>query len=168
MTLEEAMAISEHRLPGEPPEADWRASRPRPEPRREERKLDTMPAAPEIDSALVIRQAILAERSVMSEVIGEAIGEVNNQTLDEVEQLIAQAAGQIKTELREEIGQMREEFFKRLDLVRGQGAELKTELDKIVARRKRARAAKPEGSPLMLPAPLADAPGLNGNGDGRG
>jgi hypothetical protein len=108
----------------------------------------------------------------MSEVIGTAIGEINNQTLDEVERLIAQAAEQIKKDLRAEINQMREVFFKRFDLVRGQGVELRAELEKIIlARKRRAKAAKPNGngSTLMLPAPLADAslaPGANSNGDG--
>jgi hypothetical protein len=173
MTLEEAEFIARNRLPGEPREdgiTAWRASRPRPEPARREKGLDTMPAPEQIDWADIIRRAILAERSVMSEVIGSAIGEYGNQTLDEVETLIAKAADQIKTELREEIGQMREEFFKRLDLVRGQGVELKAELEKIAARKRRARsaAAKPNGEHLLLPPPaLADASLAPGNGDGR-
>jgi hypothetical protein len=147
MTLEEAEWIARNRLPDEP-RADeitaWRASQPRPGPKRETRGLDTMPMPAEIDWADVIRRAILAERSVMSEVIGEAIGEVNNSTLDEVETLIAKTADQ----LREEINQMRVEFFKRLDLVRGQGVELRAEIEKIAAKKRRARstAASPNGS----------------------
>ena len=109
----------------------------------------------------------------MVEAIGGAIGEVRNETLDEIEGMIAAAADQIKNELRAEIEQMRFEFFKRLDLVRGQGVELKAELDKILARKRRAKAAKPNGEglysgdPLLLPPPLADAslaPRTNGNG----
>jgi hypothetical protein len=171
MTLEEAEFIARNYLPDEPRADDltaWRASRPPAEPARRERGLDTMPAAPEqIDWALVIRQVIRAERSIMSEIIGEAIGEVNNSTLDEVETLIAKAADQIKNELREEIGQMREEFFKRLDLVRGQGVELHARLDEI-SKKRRTRAAKPNGSPLMLPAPAdAELSPKGSNGDGR-
>jgi hypothetical protein len=112
----------------------------------------------------------------MTEAIGGAIGEVRNETLDEVEQLIAQAADQIKSELRAEIDQMRVEFFKRLDSVRGQGTELRAELEKI--RKRRAKTAKPNGEysgePLLLPAPLADASlapdalsPKGSNGDGR-
>jgi hypothetical protein len=172
MSLTEAEWIARNYLPDEPRQDEienWRNAQPRQEPKREEGKLDTMQAPEQIDWADVIRRAILAERAIMSEIIGEAIGEIQNQTLDETERLIAQAADQIKNELREEIGQMREEFFKRLDLVRGQGVELRAELEKI-AKRKRARAAKPngsEGSPLMLPAPFADASLAPGNGDGR-
>jgi hypothetical protein len=175
MSLEEAECIARCRLPEEGPDplADWRASMPsREAPKREERKLDTMPTAePEIDWADIIRRSILAEWSIMSEIVGSAIGEINNQLLDQVEQLIAKAADQIKNELRAEVDQMREEFFKRLDLVRGQGVELKAELEKISSKRKRAKAAKANGEgysgdPLLLPAPLADA-SLAGNGDGR-
>ena len=179
MTLEEAEWIARNRLPEEPREdeiAAWRASRPRREPPRRERGLDTMPAPPAIDWADVIRRAILGERAHMTEAIGGAIGEVRNETLDEVEQLIAQAADQIKSELRAEIDQMRVEFFKRLDSVRGQGTELRAELEKI--RKRRAKTAKPNGEysgePLLLPAPLADASlapdalsPKGSNGDGR-
>jgi hypothetical protein len=138
-----------------------------------------MPTAePEIDWADIIRRAILAERSIMSEVIGSAIGEINNETLDEVETLIAKAADQIKCELRAEIDQMRVEFFKRLDLVRGQGVELRTELEKIGGAKRRRARSKPNGEldsgdPLLLPAPLADASLARGvlspkpNGDGH-
>jgi hypothetical protein len=174
VTEEEALFISRNFLPGEPGGdelANWRANRPPREPARHERGLDTMPAPPPIDWADVIKRAIRAERSVMSEIVGSAIGEVRNETLDETEQLIAQAAEQIKSGLRAEIDQMRVECFKRLDLVRGQGVELQAELDKIIAKKRRAKAAKANGEHLLLPAPpLADAslaPGLNGNGDGR-
>jgi hypothetical protein len=180
MTLEEAMHIANNRLPDEPaadPLANWRATKPPAEPARKTRGLDTVPA-PVIDWALVIRQALLGERAHMTEAIGGAIGEVRNDTLDEVEQLIAAAADQIKSELRTEIEQMRFEFFKRLDLVRGQGVELRAELEAAIAKKKRARPmAQPNGSGslLQLPAPLADAslapdalsPGPNGNGSAQ-
>jgi hypothetical protein len=65
MTLEEAEWIARNRLPDEPcgdELTSWRASRPRQEPRRQTRSLDTAPAEPPIDWALVIRGAILGER----------------------------------------------------------------------------------------------------------
>src|SRR5213080_3678831 len=122
VTLEEAMAISERRLPGEPedPLADWRASRPPPEPKRETRNLDTAPA-PQIDWSGVIRQALKAERSIMFEIIGSAIGD---ETLGEVEQLIAQAINEVRTELRREMEQLR----CRIDT---QGSELRGQLEQI-------------------------------------
>jgi hypothetical protein len=162
VTEEEALWISEHRLPGVPPEDEitaWRACRPPPEPARRGRGLDTAPAAG-IDWALVIRQAILGERAHMVEAVGQAIGEHGNGLLTEVEGMIAQAAEQVRAELRAEIDQMRAEFFNRLDLVRGQGVELRAQLEAAIAKKKRARpTAQPNGGSLLqLPAPaLADA-----------
>jgi hypothetical protein len=94
MTLEEAMHIATHRLPGEPREdevAAWRASRPPREPAKRERLLDTTPPAPQIDWAAVINGAIRGERAHMVEAVGEAIGEYGNGLLGEVEQTIAAA-----------------------------------------------------------------------------
>jgi hypothetical protein len=58
VTLEEAMRIASHRLPGEPEDAftNCRAARP-PEPQRAPQKLDTM----QIDWASVIRMALKGE-----------------------------------------------------------------------------------------------------------
>jgi hypothetical protein len=170
--LDEAEYIARNYLPVEPrPDeiSSWRASQPRPEPKREERKLDTMPAAPEqIDWADVIRQAILAERSLMSEIIGGAIAEYGDELGDsivaDVERMIAATAA----ELREEFSRQIAELSSRIDSTQTHGAELKAQLDAIIAKRKRAKAAKANGEHLLLPAPaLADAslaPGFNGDG----
>src|SRR5262249_14568160 len=113
MTLEEAMAISERRLPGEPPEADWRASRPSPEPKRQARGLDTG-RQPEIDWSYVICQAIRASRAEQSEVIGQALGEYGNQLADdliaEVRQLIEAAVEGLRTELTQKIDELHSDF----------------------------------------------------------
>jgi hypothetical protein len=93
MTLEEAMHVSDHLLPGEPGGdeiANWQAQRPQPEPARQQRSPDTA-SAPEIDWASVIRGALLGERSFLVEAFGQALGEHGNGLLDEVEQMIAQA-----------------------------------------------------------------------------
>jgi hypothetical protein len=163
MTLEEAMAISEHRLPGEPPEADWRASRPAPEPKRKARGLDTA-QRPEIDLAYVIRGAILAERAQMVEIIGESIGEYGNQLLDEIETTIAATASELREEFSRQIDQLRAELSETANesaanvaLIHSQGEKLKAQLEEVIAKRTRTKAAKPL---LQLPAP-------NGNGDGH-
>jgi hypothetical protein len=145
------------------------ASRPRPEPRREERRLDT--AVP-VDWALVIRQALLGERAHMVEAVRQAMGEHGNGLLDEVEAMIAATAHQLREEFAEQLAQLRAELSGRIDSTQTHGAELKAQLDAVIARRKRTKAAKP--SAFLLPAPalaaLADAslaPGANGNGNGR-
>jgi hypothetical protein len=158
MSLEEAEWIARNRLPDEPSEdevASWQAHRPRPEPRRETRSLDTAPAPPQIDWADVIRRAILAERSVMSEIVGSAIGEIRNETLDEVEGMIAAAVNQLRAELRVE-------FSRQLDGLRGQidaqGNELRSRLEEVIAKKRRTKdAAKPNGSLLQLRPPNGDA-----------
>jgi hypothetical protein len=178
MTFEEAMAISERRLPGEPPEPDWRASRPAPEPKRRARGLDTAPQ-PEVDIAYVIRGAILAERSVMVEIVGQALGEYCNGILDQVETMIGAVAAEIREDFGRQIDQLRAELLGWIDemanesaanvaLIHGQGERLKAQLEAVIAKKTRANAAKTNGSADALP--LADAslaPGLNGNGDGR-
>jgi hypothetical protein len=161
MTLEEAMAISERRLPGEPPEPDWRASRPAPEPRRKTPGLDTAPA-PEVDVAYVIRAALKAERSIMSEIVGGAIGEIRADMYDEIERMIAQAIENLRAETRVEAARalhfLRCEIFAQIDCIQKNSGELRTKVDEILAKRRRAR-SKPNGngSALLLPAP-------NGNG----
>jgi hypothetical protein len=179
VTLEEAEYIARNYLPDEPrPDeiASWRASQPRPEPARRERGLDTMPAPPEIDWALVIRQAILGERAFLTEAIGGAIAEYGDGLGDgiiaDVERMIAATAAELREEFSRQIDQLRAELSGRIDSTQTHGAELKAELEKIIARRRRTKTAKPSG--LLLPAPalaaLADAslaPKANGNGDGR-
>jgi hypothetical protein len=172
MTLEEAMAISERRLDTEPREdeiAAWRASQPRPKPKRRTRGLDTAPA-PEVDWATVIRQAILGEREHTAEVVGGAIGEYGNGLLDEIEATIAATAAELREEFARQIDQLRAELSGRIDSTQTHGAELKAQLDEIIARRRRTKAAKANGEHLLLPAPvLADArDALSlGNGDAR-
>jgi hypothetical protein len=177
MTLQEAEWIARNYLPDEPRPDDltaWRASRPRPEPRREERKLDTMPPEPPIDWALVIRQAILGERAFMNEAIGGAIAEYGDQLGDgiiaDVERMIAAMAAELKDEFARQIAELKAELSCRIDSTQTHSAEVKAEVETILAKRKRARAAKPNGEHLLLPPPpLADAslaPG-SGNGDGR-
>jgi hypothetical protein len=170
MTLEEAEYIARNRLPGEPPVdpvASWRANKPPPEPAREPQKLDTMPA-PQIDWALVIRQALLGERAHMVEAVGQAIGEHGNGLLGEIETMIAATAAELREEFARAIDQLRSELSGRIDSTQTHGAELKAQLEVLLAKRRRAKAAKPNGSALLLPAPaLADAtlaPGANGNG----
>jgi hypothetical protein len=154
------MAISERRLPGEPGGDEltaWLASRPRPEPARRERGLDTMPAEPAIDWALVIRGAILGERAHMTEAIGGAIAEYGNGIIDEIETMIAATADQLREEFSRQLEQLRDEFSGRIDelanesagnvaLIHSQGEKLKAQLDEIVARKKRAKGAKTNGS----------------------
>jgi hypothetical protein len=134
---------------------------------------------PQVDWALIIRQTILGERAHMTEAIGQAIAEygdgLGDGLLAEVRVMIEAAVEQLRAEFRAEIDQLRAELSGRIDSTQTHGAELKAELEKIIGRKRRARAAKPNGEHLLLPAPLADAslapdalaPGLNGNGDGR-
>jgi hypothetical protein len=147
MTLEEAMAISEHRLPGEPPEADWRASRPRQEPKRQTRGLDTA-QQPEIDIAYVIRGALKAERSVMVEIVGQALGEYGNQLADEilaeVRQLIEAAVEGLRAEFSRQLDQLREDFtaqaaeaFESIALIHEQGERLRSQLEQVIAKKTR-------------------------------
>lgn len=102
MTLEEAMEISNRLLPeesgGGEELARWQAQRPQPEPPKPPRSLDTAPA-PEVDWAAVIRQTILGERAFLTEAIGGAIAEYGDSIIGEVEQMIAQAANQVRSEL---------------------------------------------------------------------
>jgi hypothetical protein len=165
MTLQEAMEISNRLLPGEPGGdelANWQAMRPRPEPPKRERGLDTAPPMPEIDWALIINAAIRGERAHMVEAVGEAIGEHGNGLLTEVEGMIAQAADQLRAEINKlraefaiQIDQLRNELSVRIDSAHTQGNELRAQLEEIIAKKKRART---KAALLQLPAP-------NGNGD---
>jgi hypothetical protein len=129
-----------------------------------------MPAPEQIDLAAVIRGAILGERAHMTEAIGGAIAEygdgLGDSIIADVEAMIAATAAELRDEFARAIDQLRIELSGRIDSTQTHGAELKAELDKIIARRKRARAAKPD-DPLLLPAPLADASLAPRNGDGR-
>jgi hypothetical protein len=165
MSLEEAERIARNYLPDEPRQDDltaWRRSRPRPEPKRETRGLDTAPAEPPIDWAAVIRGAILGERAHMTEAIGGAIAEYGNELGDsiiaDVERMIAATAAELRDEFSRQINQLRAELSGRIDSTQTHGAELKAQLDEIIARRRRARAAKPNGGSLLqLPAPNGHA-----------
>jgi hypothetical protein len=168
MSLEEAEFIARNYLPDEPrPDeiSSWRASQPRPKPARRERGLDTMPAPPEIDWADVIRGAILGEREFMSQAIGGAIAEygdgLGDSIIADVENMIAATAAELRDEFSRQIAELKAELSGKIDQTQTHGAELKAQLDAIVARRRRAKAAKPNGEHLMLPAPART------NGDGR-
>jgi hypothetical protein len=157
VTLEEAMHISDHLLPGEPGSdelARWQAQRPQPEPPKRERGLDIAPA-PQIDWAAIINGAIRGERAHMVEAIGQAIGQYGDELLTEVEGMIAQAIDQLRTELRAEfanqVDQLRNELSGQINT---QGNELRAQLQEIIAKKKRART---KASPLQLPAPNGNA-----------
>jgi hypothetical protein len=141
-----------------------------------------MPAAPQVDWALVIRQTILGERAHMTEAIGGAIAEYGDELGDsivaDVERMVAATAAELREEFSRQIDQLRaelaeqgNELFASVATVHGQGERLKAQLEAVTAKKTRARAAKPNGSNgehLLLPAPAASlAPGVNGNGDGR-
>jgi hypothetical protein len=164
MSLTEAEYIARGRLADEPAEdwlTSWQATRPRPEPERRARGLDTAPPAEPVDWALVIRQALLGERAHMTEAIGGALAEYGDELGDElladVERMIAAAVAEVKEEFARQIA----ELSARIDSTQTHGAELKAQLDAIVTRRRRAKAAKPNGEHLLLPAP---ATGPNGHG----
>ena len=164
MTLEEAMHIASHRLPEEPREdeiANWRASRPVPEPAKRTRSLDTAPAAPQVDWAAVINGAIRGERAHMVEAVGQAIGTYGNDVIAEVEQMIAAAVEQLRAEFAAQIERVANEFSGQMDLVHTQGAELRAQLEEVIAKKKRTKAAKANGEHLLLPSP-------NGSGDAHG
>jgi hypothetical protein len=153
--MSEAERISRERLPTEPREdwlESWRRTMPKPEPERRARGLDTAPPAQEVDWSSIIRRAILSERSFMVEAVGGALGEVRNEVLDEVEQLIAQAVEQIKSDLRAEVAGQLAQLRSQADTL---GGELRAALEKIIARKQRARAARANGngSTLLLPGP---------------
>jgi hypothetical protein len=176
MTLEEAEWIARNHLPDEPrPDeiSSWRASRPRPEPVRHERGLDTMPAEP-VDWSAVIRGVVRAERDLMTEAIGGALAEygdgLGDSIIADVERMIAATAAELKEEFARQIAELKAELSGRIDQTQAHSAEVKAEVEKILARRKRTKAAKANGEHLLLPPPLADAslaPGANGNGDGH-
>jgi hypothetical protein len=157
VTLEEAMGISERRLPEEPGEdwlESWQAARPQPEPPKQPRKLDT---APPVDWAAEIQKAVDRERRILTEATGTALAEIRDDALDEVEKLIAAAVEQLRAEFSGQLAQLRCQT----DTL---GGELKAQLEKIIARKRRAKAAKTNGSNHGLPSgePLL-LPGLNGD-----
>jgi hypothetical protein len=145
MTLEEATRIANNRTAEEPAEdwlTSWQAARPQPEPAREPRKLDTA----QIDVAAVIRQALKAERGLMTEATGGAIGEIRNEIRDEFEAEVAR--------LRAELDQLRHEFSQANEL-RELRAELR-EIREMLTRKPRVAKTPPS---LQLPGPA--------NGDAR-
>jgi hypothetical protein len=107
----------------------------------------------------VIRGALLGERVVWTEAVGQALAEYGDELgdsiIDDVRGMIEAAVA----ELRDEFAKQIDELSGRIDSTQTQGAELKAELDKIIARRRRAKAAKangerlPSGEPLLLPSP---------------
>jgi hypothetical protein len=100
-----------------------------------------------------------AERSTMVEIVGQALGGYGDGLLDEVETMIAATAAELREEFARQIDQLRAELSGRIDLVHTQGTELRPELEKIIAKKRRARAARSNGSALLLPAPNGDAHG---------
>jgi hypothetical protein len=156
MSLDEAKRIARTRLADEPADdwlTSWRRTMPAPEPKREERKLDTM----QIDWPAEIRAAVARERAFMTEVIGQALAEYGDGIITEIEQKIAAAADRVRADLRAEFAQAIGLLRRQIDT---QGSELRAELEKIIAKRRRAKAAATSNetfAPLQLPAP-------NGNG----
>jgi hypothetical protein len=159
MTLEEAERIARERTPDEPAEdwlASWQAARPRPEPERKAPKLDTM----QTDVRDEIRSVVDRERKILTEATGLAIAEIRDETLDEVDAAIAKAVEQLRAEFAGQLAQLRCQT----DTL---GGELKARLEQIIARKRRARAAKTnaESDITARPVPLQlPGPGANGNG----
>jgi len=155
MTLEEAMHIASNRLPEEPEDAltNWQAARPPPEPPKRPRGLDTSP----VDWPAEIRKAASRERALIVEAVGQALGEHGNAIIGEVEQMIAAAVDQVRSELRAEFAGQISELSARIDLAHTQGNELRAQLEEIIAKKRRAKAAKPNGSRLLLPGPNGNA-----------
>jgi hypothetical protein len=151
MTHDEAMRINDNLLEGERPDAltNWRASMPPPEPPKRERGLDTAPT-PQVDWSAVIHGALKAERTLTTESVGGALGEVRNALLDEFEAAIEK----VRAEFRREVDQLREQFSQAREV-----QSLRTELVEIKALLT-ARSRKP-AAPPQLPAVAAS------NGDAR-
>jgi len=177
VTFEEAMAISERRLPGEPPEPDWRTSRPSPEPKRRTRGLDTAPPDP-VDWAAVINMALRAERSTMSEIVGGALGEYGNQLADEllaeVRQLIEAAVEGLRAEFTRQIEELRSDFtaqatelFESVALISTEGQRLRAQLEQAIAKKTHTRAKAPRNGSDALPLADASLAPKGFNGDGR-
>jgi hypothetical protein len=145
MSINEATHIANNRLPEEPAEdwlASWRKSMPRPEPVKASHGLDT-----QVDWSGVIHNALKAERGLLTEATGMAIGEVRNELGDEFDAAIEKLRG----EMRAEADRLRAEFSQARELadLRTQLAEIKTLL---TARSRKA-------APPQLPA----APNVNGD-----
>ena len=79
----------------------------------------------------------------MTEAVGQAIGEYSNGILDETEAMIAATAAELREDFSWQIDQLRAELSGQVDLVHTQGAETRAEVEKILARRRRAKSAKP-------------------------
>jgi hypothetical protein len=168
VTEDEALWISRNRLPGEPGGDEltrWRNSMPPAEPERKPRGLDTAPA-PEVDWAAVIRGALKAERSIMSEIVGKALGQYGDELFSEIEVAIATAVDQLRTELRAEIEQLRSELSGRIDSTQTHGAELRAELEKVIARKRARKAAKPNGEGVVTSCPVLQLPAPNSDAHG--
>src|SRR5262249_187831 len=120
--------------------------RPPAESVRRERGLDTRQAPPPVDWAAVIRGALRGERGVLAEAFGGALGEYGDGLFDEVETMIGAVAAELREEFARQIDQLRGEFSNRVDLVHTQGAELRAELEKVIARKRRVKAAKANGA----------------------
>jgi hypothetical protein len=85
------------------------------------------------------------------EIVGQALGQYGDELLGDIEGMIAAAVNQLRTEFA---GQLNE-LSARIDLAHTQGAELRTQLETIIERKK--RRAKPNGSRLLLPGPNGNA-----------
>jgi hypothetical protein len=153
VSWEEAMEISNRLLPGEPGGdelARWQAHRPRPEPPKRERGLDTM----QVDLGAEIRKAVAQERALITEAAGQALAEVRDAALDEAERLIAAAVAELRAEFAGQLAQLRSQA----DTL---GGELKAQLEQI--KRRAPKAAKANGdTPFLL-----QLPGPNGNGNAQ-
>jgi hypothetical protein len=148
MTLAEAERIARERLPEEGPAVDELANWRRPaEPPKQPRGLDTAPV-PQVDWSVVIHGALKAERGLLTEATGRAIGEVRDAVLDEVDAAIEK----VRAEFRAETDRLRAEFSQARELgeLRTQLAEIKTLLT--------ARSRKP---------PPPQPPAAPANGDAR-
>jgi hypothetical protein len=150
MTEQEALRISEHRLADEPAVdwlADWRKSMPRPEPEKTSQRLDTAPA-PEVDWSEVIHNALKAERGLLTEATGSALGEVREEIRDEFDAAIER----LRAEMRAEVDRLRSEFSQANELrdLRVQLAEIKAML-----------------APRARKAPAPQVPAAPANGDAR-
>jgi hypothetical protein len=148
MTLEEAEGIAREE-PAVDELAKWRASMPKPEPVKPARGLDTAPA-PQVDWSAVIRGALKAERALLTEATGGAVGEACNEVRAEFEA----ALEKVRVEMRAESERLRAEFSTAREI-----QTLRTELAEIKALLT-ARSRKP-AAPPQTPAAASS------NGDAR-
>jgi hypothetical protein len=117
------------------------------EPPKRERGLDTAPA-PQVDWSAVIHGALKAERWLLTEAFGGALGETRNEIRDEFEAAIEK----LRVEMRADVDRLRAEFSQANEL-RALSVEL-AEIKAMLAARSR---KPPPPQPATAPA----------NGDAR-